>query len=60
MNDEMQLGGLGEDVEMDEISFRSVTRFLACAKRGSSFVHLYKLPNRVTASAKVVVPVPRQ
>ena len=60
MNDEMQLGGLGEDVEMDEISFRSVTvedkvhwiRFLACAKRGSSFVHLYKLPNRVTASGQ--------
>ena len=60
MNDEMQLGGLGEDVEMDEISFRSVTvedkvhwiRFLACAKRGSSFVHLYKLPNPVTASGQ--------
>ena len=60
MNDEMQLGALGEDVEMDEISFCSLTveskvhwiRFLACAKRGSSFVHLYKLPNRVTASGQ--------
>eukprot|EP00438_Fugacium_kawagutii_P013600 Skav223061 [mRNA] locus=scaffold1069:453384:454902:+ [translate_table: standard] len=60
MNDELQLGGLGEDVEMDEIAFRSVTvldqvhwiRFLAAAKRGSSFVHLYKLTTRVTASGQ--------
>ena len=60
MNDELQLGGLGENVEMDEIAFPSDTvedkvhwiRFLAAAKRGSSFLHLYKLPNRVTASGQ--------
>ena len=60
MNDELQLGGLGEDVGMEEIAFRSVTvedkvhliRFLAAAKQGSSFVHVYKLPNRVTASGR--------
>ena len=58
MNDELQLGGLGEDVDMDEISFRSVVmgdkvhwiRYLAAAERGPSFVHLYKLSTRVTAS----------
>ena len=63
MNDELQLGGLGEDVEMDEISFRSVVmgdkvhwiRYLAAAKPGSSFVHLYKLSTRSVLLAMVAV-----
>ena len=56
MNNALEIGGLGEDVELDEIAFRSKTvgdnvvwiRFLAIASRGSSFVFLTRLPYRVT------------
>ena len=60
MNEKLQFGGVGVDVELDEIAFRSVSdgedtywiRFFAGVQRGSSLVYLYKLPTRVTSSGK--------
>ena len=58
MNNDLEIGGLGEDVELDEIAFRFKTvgdvwiRFLAIASRESSFVFLTRLPYRVTQSGQ--------
>ena len=51
----LTVGALGADVELDEISFRSIgrqegvvwLRFLAIARRGSSLVWIHRLPYRV-------------
>ena len=48
MNDERQLGGLGEDVAMDEISFRSVVM----GDKVYWIRYLAELPSRVTASGQ--------
>ena len=56
LNNTLHLGGLGCDVELDEISFRSKTvgervvwiRYLAIARRGSSKIWLTQLPYRIT------------
>ena len=56
LNNTLHLGGLGCDVEVDEISFRSKTvgervgwiRYLAIARRGSSKIWLTQLPYRIT------------
>ena len=52
----MQIGGVGQDIELDEISFRSKAvgnrvvwiRYLAIARRGSSKVWLAPLPYRIS------------
>ena len=56
LNDELLIGGQGQDVEMDEICFRSKTldncvlwvRYFAMVRRGSSKVFLAQLPYRVS------------
>ena len=51
LNGSLVLGGIGEDIELDEISFRSVGRrfgivapFLV-VRRGSSLVWIHRLPS---------------
>ena len=50
------VGGIGQDVELDEVSFRSVSRkcgivwlrCLAVVRPGSSLVWSHKVPYRIT------------
>ena len=59
LNDMLTIGGQGLDVELDEISFRSVARangvvwvrFLAIVRRGSSLVWIHR-PYRVSESGQ--------
>ena len=54
VNGSLTVGGLGQDVELDEISFRSVgrvhgivwLRYLAVVRRGSALVWIEPLPYR--------------
>eukprot|EP00439_Symbiodinium_sp_Y106_P017883 s1011_g2.t1 len=56
LNDAIVVGGCSADVELDEISFRSIgrahgivwLRYLAVVRRGSSLVWLKRLGNRIT------------
>ena len=60
LNDELLIGGQGQDVEMDEICFRSKTldncvlwvRYFAMVRRGSSKVFLARLPCRITKAGQ--------
>ena len=60
LNGSLVLGGIGEDIELDEISFRSVgrrfgivwLRFLAVVCRGSSLVWIHRLPYRITQAGQ--------
>ena len=56
----LTVGGMGDDIELDEISFRAVARsqrivwlrYLAVVRRGSSLVWLYRLPYRISAASQ--------
>ena len=56
LSNTLKIGGLGQDVELDEISFRSTTggnrvvwiRYLASVRRGSIKVWISQLPYRIT------------
>ncbi|CAE7219386.1 unnamed protein product [Symbiodinium sp. CCMP2592] len=60
LNEDLVIGALGADVELDEISFRSKAlddkilwnRYAAAVKRGSAKVFIEKLPNRLTAAGQ--------
>ncbi|CAE6930761.1 timm16 [Symbiodinium sp. CCMP2592] len=60
LNEDLVIGALGADVELDEISFRSQAlddkilwnRYAAAVKRGSAKVFIEKLPNRLTAAGQ--------
>ena len=60
LNDELLIGGQDQDVEMDEICFRSKTldncvlwvRYFAMVRRGSSKVFLARLPYRITKAGQ--------
>ena len=60
LNDELLIGGQGQDVEMDEICFRPKTldncvlwvRYFAMVRRGSSKVFLARLPYRITKAGQ--------
>ena len=60
LNSSLSIGGCGFDVELDEVSFRSVERghgivwlkYLAVVRRGSSLVWLERLPYRITTAGE--------
>ena len=60
LNNSLVVGACGADVELDEVSFRSVgrpggivwLRFLGVARRGSSKVWLERLPYRITQAGQ--------
>ncbi|CAE7865892.1 unnamed protein product, partial [Symbiodinium necroappetens] len=60
LNGSLTVGGLGQDVELDEISFRSVgrahgivwLRYLAVVRRGSALVWIEPLPYRISSAGQ--------
>ncbi|OLQ10463.1 mTERF domain-containing protein 1, mitochondrial [Symbiodinium microadriaticum] len=57
LNGSLTVGGIGQDVELDEISFRSVgrahgivwLRYLAAVRRGAALVWIERLPYRISS-----------
>ncbi|OLQ14440.1 hypothetical protein AK812_SmicGene1387 [Symbiodinium microadriaticum] len=60
LNGSLTVGGLGQDVALDEISFRSVgrahgivwLRYLAVVRRGSSLLWIEPLPYRISSAGQ--------